>query len=407
MATTGSYPVVVTNPTPGGGTSNVMYFTITSTAPAGSGEWTWMSGSSTENVAGVYGRLGVPAANNMPGGIIYAVSWIDGSDNLWLFGGRGQDSPSIDNNGSLNTLWEFNPSSKMWTWESGSSTVEEGHNGNYGTQGVPSSTNVPGSRFWANSWIDTSGNLWLFGGYGLDSQGTMYNLNDLWEFNPTIKMWTWVSGGNIGYQSGVYGTQGTAAASNVPGGRSSAESWIDGNGNLWLYGGWSFGYGAYSNGYGDLWEFNPTTKMWTWVSGTKTSGANSVYGTQGVPAGTNTPGFRVSSARWIDSSGNLWLFGGDGTVSDGTGGPLNDLWEFNPSSKMWTWVSGSNTANAAGVYGTMGVPAAGNVPGARFGSVSWIDAQGNLWLFGGVGNDSTEIPFSLQGYLNDLWRYQP
>ncbi len=349
--------------------------------------------------------------------------------------------------------------------------MEEGHNGNYGTQGVPSSTNVPGSRFWANSWIDTSGNLWLFGGYGLDSQGTMYNLNDLWEFNPTIKMWTWVSGGNIGYQSGVYGTQGTAAASNVPGGRSSAESWIDGNGNLWLYGGWSFGYGAYSNGYGDLWEFNPTTKMWTWVSGTKTSGANSVYGTQGVPAGTNTPGFRVSSARWIDSSGNLWLFGGDGTVSDGTGGPLNDLWEFNPSSKMWTWVSGSNTANAAGVYGTMGVPAAGNVPGARsgsvswidangnlwlfgggefndlwefnpsskmwtwvsgsntanaagvygtmgvpaagnvpgsrFGSVSWIDAQGNLWLFGGVGNDSTEIPFSLQGYLNDLWRYQP
>ncbi len=117
MATTGSYPVVVTNPTPGGGTSNVMYFTITSTAPAGSGEWTWMSGSSTENVAGVYGRLGVPTANNMPGGIFNAVSWIDGSDNLWLFGGRGQDSPSIDNNGSLNTLWEFNPSSKMWTWE--------------------------------------------------------------------------------------------------------------------------------------------------------------------------------------------------------------------------------------------------------------------------------------------------
>ena len=51
----------------------------------------------------------------------------------------------------------------------------------------------------------------------------------------------------------------------------------------------------------------------------------------------------------------------------------------------WTWISGANTINAQGVYGTKGVPAAGNVPGARSGSVSWIDGAGNLWLFGGYG----------------------
>jgi N-acetylneuraminic acid mutarotase len=34
---------------------------------------------------------------------------------------------------------------------------------------------------------------------------------------------------------------------------------------------------------------------------------------------------------------------------------------------------------------------------------SWIDASGNLWLFGGNGYDST----GNFGYLNDLWQYDP
>jgi hypothetical protein len=32
---------------------------------------------------------------------------------------------------------------------------------------------------------------------------------------------------------GVYGTQGAASASNAPGARSDASSWIDVSGNLW------------------------------------------------------------------------------------------------------------------------------------------------------------------------------
>ena len=36
-------------------------------------------------------------------------------------------------------------------------------------------------------------------------------------------------------------------------------------------------------------------------------------------------------------------------------------------SAAFTWVSGSNTADAVGVYGTQGVAAAGNAPGARHG----------------------------------------
>ena len=48
------------------------------------------------------------------------------------------------------------------------------------------------------------------------------------------------------------------------------------------------------------------------------------------------------------------------------------------------------------------------MPGSRYGGIGWTDASGNLWLFGGDGYDSAatfQTPF--QGWLNDLWKYDP
>ncbi|NHI91664.1 MAG: hypothetical protein EAX96_04110, partial [Candidatus Lokiarchaeota archaeon] len=67
----------------------------------------------------------------------------------------------------------------------------------------------------------------------------------------------------------------------------------------------------------------------------------------------------------------------------------------------WTWVSGNYSLDNKGTYGTKGVADAANVPGAREGSVSWMDVGGNLWLFGGWGFDNG----SIIGRLNDLWRF--
>jgi len=82
---------------------------------------------------------------------------------------------------------------------------------------------------------------------------------------------------------------------------------------------------------------------------------NGVYGTQGTPAPANAPGSRQHGVLWVDPAGNVWLFGGFGLDSAGTGGPagaiLNDLWEFNTTTNQWTWVSGSNLANQSGTYG--------------------------------------------------------
>jgi len=36
-----------------------------------------------------------------------------------------------------------------------------------------------------------------------------------------------------------------------------------------------------------------------------------------------------------------------------------------------------------GIYGTLGSPASGNMPGARKNAATWTDSSGNFWLFGG------------------------
>ena len=284
-----------------------------------------------------------------------------------------------------------------WTWISGSNTLNAGSV--YGTQGTASTANVPGAREYAVSWSDNSGNLWLFGGYS--GSGPDY-LNDLWEFSPASKEWTWVSGSNTGNAVGVYGTQGTASAANVPGARVSAVSWTDSSGNLWLFGGEGYISNDTVGFLNDLWEFSLANKEWTWVSGSNTINAGGVYGAQGTASTANVPGARLGAVSWIDSGGKLWLFGG---ASQTVGGirVLNDLWEFNPANKEWTWVSGSNVVNSFGVYGTEGIASQNNVPKSRMSAVSWIDGSGNLWLFGGIGYDTSGS--GNLGDLNDLWEF--
>ncbi len=58
---------------------------------------------------------------------------------------------------------------------------------------------------------------------------------------------------------------------------------------------------------------------------------------------------------------------------------------------MWTWVEGSNLDSQFGVYGAEGTGAPGNTPGARTGASAWTDTEGNLWLFGGLGNDKDGV----------------
>jgi len=383
------------------------------------------------------GSAGTPAAR------LGASTWTDTAGNLWLFGGS-------DGSNYRNDLWEFNASALtadftakagQWTWVSGPSALDQ--NGIY----PPTANPYPGARTNAVTWTDASGNFWLFGGFGKDGAGTLGFLNDLWEYTGGV--WTFVSGSSLANQIGIgYGTPGVASGTNVPGARQEAVGWADAAGNLWLFGGeGEDGINPpTANGIlDDLWVYNIIAKQWTFVMGNikanqtgvyeaqtvvgpvNTTGAASTCGLSvGLTSGSNVicspvsttgafPGSRWGASGWIDAGGNFWLYGGWGLDSTGTNGngALNDLWVYTPNSTAgqpgtWAWIKGSNTGAANGVYGDELRPYKTYeiwTPGGRSNATRWVDGNGQLWLFGGVGYDSTSTTGN--GYLNDMWRYLP
>ncbi len=381
-----------------------------------------------QNAVGAYGTKGIPSTSNRAGGRWGSATWKDASGNFWLFGGQGASSNGL---GLLNDLWRYNAGSGQWTWVSGSNLNNQG--GTY--TGLPAAL-TPGARWSPASWTDNSGNFWMFGGFGYDKNGQLGQLNDLWEY--TAGHWVFVSatvaGSDTMNQNGVYGTQGTRAAANTPGSRQTAAAWKDASGNLWLFGGEGNDSTGTANGVlNDLWEYDIASNQWTWVTGSTAANQDGNYGpapsigaanissaagTFGIIPGTasTVPGSRWGPSAWTDTVGNLWLLGGWGLDATGThgNGYLNDLWAYTPNATnvtqpgVWTWVKGSNTGNQNGIYFDGKRPYFTRVtwtPGARRGAMSWIDSQGEFWLFGGQGYDSTSA--SGDGYLNDLWRYVP
>ena len=296
--------------------------------------------------------------------------------------------------GSLIVSLSCNASLIAWTWVGGSQSANDAPV--YGTRLTPAAGNTPGGRVPAAYARDAAGNLWLFGGSAPQGGGSY---NDLWRYDISTGMWTWVSGSTGLGAQGLYGTLGQASGSNAPGARSGAVAWFDANGNFWLFGG--SGLGATADGTGllnDLWMYNVAGDTWTWVGGANDIN-NATVGTYGTtPSTTNIPGGRTQATVVTDARGNVWIFGGYGYASGISIGTLNDLWNFVPATGVWSWESGSNQPGAAAVPGVKGVAAAQNNPGARNTASGWVDATGNFWIFGGT-LASSSFP------LNDLWRF--
>lgn len=341
------------------------------------GIWTWIS----------------PSANPVPSPRQSAATWKDASGNIWLFGGRSSSK-------NLNDLWKYDISTNEWTQLSGDTRPF------YGLIGKPGTIYRPYARRNATTWQDDAGNLWLFGGGGEYYYNYFTEFNDLWSYNPATREWTWFSGDSIPGALGVYGTKGIPHVANQPRVRQAAVSWTDKSNNIWIFGGYnsreSSNYNSNYQYLNDLWKYNPATKIWTWMGGDNVANVKGIYGTMGTPGAANKPGSRYDAISWTDTTGNLWLFGGEATGEAilSTGNFLNDLWSYDVSTNQWTWAGGDSSFNKTGVAGKQGTASAPNKPGARGGSVTWKDKAGNIWLMGGLG-------YSVKGggYLNDQWKF--
>jgi N-acetylneuraminic acid mutarotase len=221
-------------------------------------QWTWINGSNAIMQISSYGTVSVTATSNHPSGRGFTGAWLAKTGNVYIFGGIGyvlNSTGTATIQSRLGDFWKYDPSTNNWTWMTGFSVANQ--NGNYGIYGQPSSSVQPGCRFSPASWVDALGKLWMFGGNGYPGAGNIGQLNDLLSYNVSTGYWTMVKGDTLANKSGIYGTMGTFAASNKPGGREYNNWWRNTGSSLWLMGGEGWDRdSAQINHMNDLWLYN-------------------------------------------------------------------------------------------------------------------------------------------------------
>lgn len=246
----------------------------------------------------------------------------DKSGDHWIFGGNGVSNGTTH----VGTGWNLND---FWNVTEGKLVSGTNVGGNtspiYGTTGQESQFNRPGSRSNAVMWCDGNGYIWLFGGWGMDITGNQGRLNDLWRYNPETGYWAFMRGSYYRNQNGIYNQLGVADAASCPGGRNRPITAVDQSGNLWLYGGYGMPASGSETGLADLWHYNVSTNVWTWMGGVNYGGIgpNPNWNYKGTYNSGAFPGTRWEGGAAVDTNDVLWFFGGNNG-----NGQCDDLWKM-------------------------------------------------------------------------------
>ena len=105
---------------------------------------------------------------------------------------------------------------------------------------------------------------------------------------------------------------------------------------------------------------DPDGAHWSWIGGPTTAGESGAWTSPGENV-DNRPGARMEASTWT-LDGKLWLFGGR-TASGNASTAMSDLFYWNPGTKLWSWVDGSNLAAVQPTYNTKGTENASTKPG--------------------------------------------
>jgi N-acetylneuraminic acid mutarotase len=277
----------------------------------------------------------IPVANVT--GRLYAATWVENAV-LFMYGG-------FDLNEPLSELWRFNAVTCQWISEGGERSSEK---------------LTPLARSGSVAWYNGKHRAWLFGGIGQSSPGSQMGVrNDLWSYSSNTNSW-------------MLEMDATNFQTAAPQPRSNASACTTER-HCWIFGG--IGRSPHGIPLCDLWTFDK-------------SGGEATRWYEFPESGlTASPSRRIAPAFFSDRSENIYLFGG--LQADPHRKQLNDLWRFEPSSRTWVEISGNSCSeNLAETW-----------PSPRSSCCTWIDAQGDLWLYGGYGVDSSGDSAA----LGDLW----
>lgn len=364
--------------------------------------WFWAGGS---NIANVTDNINFPSARRS------ALTWQAQDGSLYVFGGIND---SVANPVMYNDLWHLPVSQPENFWEYLGADASGGGSDFGNNLSIYTGENAyPGSRSSAVSWVDKNDRIWTFGGHGYTGTTAVGMDSDMWYYNTSassskaIKVsgttgWVYFPQGTTSTSFNAPGVYGSIGQAGNPGAREAAVSWVDANGDFWMFGGYGYDSTGTEGFLNDVWKFHPDvdagTGTWIWVAGSNLANSEGSY------SGTEYPSGRSSGYPFVVGGNTIYMYGG--ANNDGN---LGDLWKLNYSLTVestespvvsWTCMGcTSENVSESPSYGTRGMYNPSNTPGARSSGTSWVDAKGNLWLFGGANgsNDTTR--------LNDVWKF--
>ncbi len=132
---------------------------------------------------------------------------------------------------------------------------------------------------------------------------------------------------------------------------------------------------------------------WAWIHGDTISTSPGHFGTKGIADPANRPPGLYEAYNWTDSKGFLWIYGGYNSVA----ALYANMWKYDPYNNLWTWMTGSQSANSMGNYVSYCDTGSGNFRShSEENSACFKDKYEQVWQFGGtsaIGNNN----------FNDLW----
>lgn len=383
------------------------------------GQWTLVTKNTEPNPPIPRRRSGLEK-DSSPAFRTGAIAWVDSAQTLWLFGGIGASihGPEED----LRELWKFEQG--KWIFERDFSSPRQiksretriadwkrkqtsvafsridaaisefaGDVGRPPTQeeGLDALFSKPqGSINWRGPYLPSEELK-----YGFYNDKIQYS-----NVQNTVEVASAGVDGRFGtsddlrrlWISAVYPALGKSSAHSFPGFREGAALWTNGK-ESWLFGGVCF-ENKRQHISNDLWKWDG--KSWTWLAGRKC----------GQPADKDAsisaqkePSPRIFTTTWIGKDGHLWMFGGFSInrLYDSSQNRTNELWKWD--GRSWTLVLSDTARKVGKISAVKSAPSSVIMPTPRSGATAWVDAVGDVWLYGG------ENGAQINPTINELWKW--
>lgn len=149
---------------------------------------------------------------------------------------------------------------------------------------------------------------------------------------------------------------------------------------------------------------DPNTTQTIGYSVVNAPGAGTLTECLGLTTSSDPTDLTCQFAPVAASSGQVTIIY---TASDGfTAAATNETITIHVTQNEYTWQNDAtgpgneDQINSTSTLSAIGAASAANLPGTREGAATWVDSNGNFWLFGGLGMASSP---NTAGSLNDLW----